>query len=84
MTDSGLGILKRKLSAFRDDGRQDFYDVLNLESAKVASRGFDMPSGALLYKKVELSAERIRNISKKCLEIINELTQLSHTKNKHN
>ena len=75
MTDSGLSILKRKLSAFRYDGRQAFYDMLDLESAKVASRGFTRPTGALLYKKVELSAERIRIISKKGLDVINELAE---------
>lgn len=73
MTDSGLNILHRKLSAFIEDGRQVFFDEIRRESAKDASRGFPMPSGALIYKKVELSAERIRTISKKGLEVINDL-----------
>ncbi len=75
MTESGLNILQRKLSAFRDDGRQAFNDEIDRESRKFASRGFHKPGGIVRYKKVELSAERIRNISKKGLEVINELAE---------
>jgi hypothetical protein len=75
MTVNGVDILQRKISTFIDDGRQVFYDEINRETAKDASRGFDMPTGNLRYRIVELSANRIRNIAKKAIEVVNELAE---------
>ena len=75
MTNTVFNILQRKLSAFVDDGRQAFYDEIGREVGKVASRGFSMPTGNLRYRIVELSAERVRNVSKIGLDVANELNE---------
>lgn len=75
MTVNGFDILQRKISVFVDDGRQGFYDDIDKEASNDAGRGFSMPTGQFLYRVVELSAVRIRNIAKKAIEIVSELAE---------
>jgi len=73
MPESGFNILKRKISAIIDDGRQDFYDEINRETVKFASRGFSVPIGNPGVKIVELLVRQIRDISINSLKVISDL-----------